>query len=86
MTTRTAKRLFRITVALFLALLGGGLIDFLLALPPDQRKDGLKGIVLALSVMAVGFTTLYRLGRAMEKEEVEQETREAHGQPNEAVH
>ena len=86
MTTRPVNRFTRALVAVFLALVATAVILIFLELPPDQRKEGLKGILFALAVVTAGLITIYRIGRAMEKEELEEEARETNEQTMNVPH
>lgn len=77
MKTRTAQQLFRISLAVVLSLVVLSLGAALWFLPPGDRKEGLKGVVFAVVVMGTGLTVIFRIGRAVEREEAEEEAREA---------
>jgi len=84
MKTRAARRLYHICIAAAVLVFAAAMIGILHEVPAGQRKEGVKGAALALTVIAIGLTALYRIGRAMDREEREEEAREAGKELNES--
>ncbi|HWD21472.1 MAG TPA: hypothetical protein VHB20_19560 [Verrucomicrobiae bacterium] len=62
----------------FVALLAVvSIVGLLWALPASQRRDGMLGVAAAVLFLSAGFIAIYRVARAMEREEAKQEAEEA---------
>jgi hypothetical protein len=69
MNATQAKALFKVCAWLVVMLTVAALAGLILTLPASQRKDGVIGVAAALVVLGMGFFGIYRVARAMERED-----------------
>lgn len=69
MNAAQAKRLVRVCAWLLVLSTVAALAGLIWTLPPGQRKDGLLGMGVAVVVLGGGLYAIYRVAKAMERED-----------------
>ncbi len=79
MNAAQAKALLKVCAWVVVVLTVVALAGLILTLPTSQRKDGVIGVAAAVVVLGMGFFGIYRVARAMERENAEIEAAEHRG-------